>query len=165
VGAFGITMVATGGDMSNSGPTRNIVLEGRIDPGAGTVTFQSADTLDLPLEVHLGDSVRWDLAGVPAGWRSRIRFVRFPDGPEPTLLAHGNSLEGERTIDGGTIQPSADGLYAYVIELVGGKGAVTRLDVVTQGGETTTRAEDAALQRAELAHTGSPPEGNPGGTP
>ena len=154
-------------DSSGSGraPARNIVLEGRIEPDAGTVTFQLPDSVIDPLEVHLGDGVRWDLAGVPAGWRSRIRFVRFPEGPEPTLLARGNCLEGEGTIDGGTVQRSANGPYVYVIELVGGDGSVTRLDVVTEIGMATTREKEAELRRADLVQTGGAPEGNPGGSP
>ena len=149
---------------SRSEPTTNIVFEGSVDTGAGTVTFELADSVIDPLEVHLDENVRWDLSGVPAGWRARIRFVRFPEGSEPTLLAHGNSLEGEGTIEGGLVQRAAlNGKYAYVIELVDRNGSATRLDVVTRIGETTTRTEEGGLTKRALAGTGGKEEGNPGG--
>jgi hypothetical protein len=148
---------------SRSEPKRRIVFEGRIHPGAGTVTFQTAGSVIDPVEVHFDENVRWDLGGVPAGWRARIRFVRFPEGSEPTLLAHGNSLEGDGAIDGGMVQfAAADGAYAYVIELVDGKGSVTRLDVITHG-ETTTRAAEGGLTKELLLETGGIESGNPGG--
>jgi hypothetical protein len=151
---------------SGSEPTKDIVFEGRIDPRARTVTFQLADGVIDPPEVHLGENVRWDLSGVPVGWRARIRFVRFPDASEPMLLAYGNSLEGESTIDGGVVQRAApDGPYAYLMELVDGKGSVTRLDVVTRFGEATTRAEEGRLTKRELVQTGGVEGGNPGGLP
>jgi hypothetical protein len=148
---------------SRSGPKRNIVLEGRIRPRIGTVTFQTAGSAIDPFEVHFDENVRWKLDGVPAGRRVRIRFVQFPHGSEPTLLAHGNTLEGDGAIDGGMVQFAApDGPYAYVIELVDGKGSVTKLDVITHG-ETTTRAKKGGLRKEMLFETGGKEEGNPGG--
>ena len=102
---------------SRSAPKRNIVLEGRIDARARTVTFQLADSVIDPFEVHHDENVRWKLDGVPAGWRVRIRFVRFPEGPEPTLLERGNTLEGDGAIDGGLDRIA--GLDGYRIDRAG----------------------------------------------
>ena len=148
---------------SGSMPKRSLVLEGRVRPRVGTVTFPSAGSVTDPVEVHHDENVRWELDGVPAGWRARIRFVQFPHGSEPTLLAHGNTLEGDGAIDGGLVQFAApDGPYAYVIELVDGKGSVKQLEVIAHG-ETTTRAKKGGLTKEMLFETGGKEEGNPGG--
>ena len=106
---------------------RRVTLIGEGGP-ADRVTFR----------VTNGDTLRWNLVGLPAdGSTLTIRVVGFPSGHPPVpLLVRGNELRSQGTVvDGGPVNRRCHpGAYTYDVFLVNAAGQETKLECRWGGG-------------------------------
>jgi hypothetical protein len=116
------------------------VVTARIDAKAKTVTLEGESGLKhkQTFAVQDGDTLKWNLEGVPTGSTARVRFVKFPKAPDTALLKKGKVVEGNGAlIDGGVIAADAfDGPYSYEVDLLTPQGTTTLQCFWTDGAAT-----------------------------
>ena len=116
------------------------VVTARIDAKAKTVTLEGETGLQhkRTFAVKAGDTLTWNLEGVPQGSTVRVRFVAFPKTPATALLKKGKMVEGNAAlVDGGLVAAeAADGAYSYEVDLLAPQGTTTLQCFWTDGAAT-----------------------------
>jgi hypothetical protein len=147
----------------SAGGGKTVGLSARVDPSAGAATFEVTDSVINPFAVRKGDRVRWSFAGVPEGWRVRIRF----DPEREPLLDAGRTLEGGPIVTGGAVRFEAPlGTYSYGIDLVAPDRApqplrVVVVTVMADGERVTETDEEGELRHVFDAGSGATEVGGP----
>jgi hypothetical protein len=117
------------------------VVMAKIDAKAKTVTLEGETGLtgQKTFHVKVGDTLKWNLEGVPKGSTARVRFVKFPKTSGAALLTKGKAVEGNgAVIDGGVVDAYAlDGPYSYEVDLLTPQGTTT-LQCQWKDGTSTT---------------------------
>jgi hypothetical protein len=112
------------------------IVTGKIDAKSKTVTLVGEAGLKIPFtfDVQGGDTLKWNLQGLPDGCTARVRFLTTG----APLLKRGNTFEANgAVIDGGAVEAgAAEGDYPYVVELLTATGAATRLECLWRDGRT-----------------------------